>query len=288
MSQMTWDPHQLHVEDDGLPCPEVGRWAVDKYRLLHLYDQLFSTGMKNKWEQRIYIDLYASAGYGRVRGTDTLLKGSPILALNVTDPFDKYIFCEEQPELLSALRARARRAAPSADIAFVAGSCNDRVDEILAAIPRPSPSRRVLSLCLVDPFDFGMKFATLSRLSSVFIDFVVLLAIGMDASRNYDHYVDGDSPKIDEALGNVEWRERWRSVGVRRSDFRSFLADEFSRSMQSLGFIGQKLADMKLVRSDERNLPLYYLALFSKSQTAYKFWGDVLKYSTDQSGFSWE
>jgi hypothetical protein len=35
------------------------------------------------------------------------------------------------------------------------------------------------------------------------IDFVVLLAIGMDASRNYDHYVDGDSPKIDEALGNT-------------------------------------------------------------------------------------
>jgi hypothetical protein len=44
---------------------------------------------------------------------------------------------------------------------------------------------------------------------------------------------------------------------------------------------------MKLVRSDDKNLPLYYLALFSRHDTAYKFWKDVLKYSTDQSSF-WE
>ena len=40
---------------------------------------------------------------------------------------------------------------------------------------------------------------------------------------------------------------------------------------------------MKLVRSDEKNLPLYYLALFSRRQTAYKFWDQVLKYGTDQT-----
>ena len=56
----------------------------------------------------------------------------------------------------------------------------------------------------------------------------------MDANRNYDHYVDGKSPKIDEALGNAEWRD----AGGRRtqsSDFRQFLAAEFSPSMKSLG-----------------------------------------------------
>ena len=37
-----------------------------------------------------------------------------------------------------------------------------------------------------------------------------------------------------------------------------------------------------MVRSDEKNLPLYYLALFSRHETAYKFWDDVLKYGTDQ------
>lgn len=238
--------------------------------------------MKNKWDQRVYIDLYAAAGYSRVQGTRKFLKGSPIIALTATDPFDKYIFCEEREDLLDALKARVKRIAPQANVAYIPGNCDAEIEKICKEIPKASSTNKVLSLCLVDPFDFGLRFETLRRLSTVFMDFVVLLAIGMDASRNYDHYVDGDSTKIDVALGNREWRERWKATGIRRSDFRSFLADEFSKSMQSLGYLGKPLDRMKLVRSVEKNLPLYYLALFSRSETAFKFWDDVLRYSTDQ------
>jgi three-Cys-motif partner protein len=238
--------------------------------------------MKNKWDQRVYIDLYAGAGCSRIQGAKTILKGSPIIALTVRDPFDKYIFCEESPELLAALKARVERIAPGASVAFVPGSCDSEIGRICAEIPKGSSSNKVLSLCLVDPFDFGMKFETLRRLSAVFMDFVVLLAIGMDANRNYDHYVDGHSTKIDEALGNTEWREWWKAVGIRKSDFRPFLAREFSMSMESLGYLRTPLDRMKLVRSVERNLPLYYVALFSRNERAFKFWDDVLKYSTEQ------
>jgi three-Cys-motif partner protein len=278
----------LFVENDGLPCPDVRGWAETKYRLLALYDELFSMGMKNKWDQRVYIDLYAGAGFSHIQGTGKYLKGSPILALTVNSPFDKYIFCEESDELLKALKTRANRIAPKAQVAYVHGSCDSKIDQICKEIPQGSSSKKVLSLCLVDPFDFGIKFETLRKLSSVYIDFVVLLAIGMDATRNYDHYVDGNSTKVDEALGNTEWRKRWKSVGVRRSEFRQFLATEFSMSMKSLDYLEQPLDRMKLVRSDDKNLPLYYLALFSRHQTALKFWEEVLKYGTDQTGFVWE
>lgn len=277
----------LRIEDDGLVCPVVRRWAETKYRLLALYDELFSTGMKNKWEQRVYIDLYAGAGYSHIQGTAIFLKGSPVLALTVACPFDKYIFCEEHGDLLKALKARTQRIAPEADVSYIAGRCDVNVDKIRATIPKPSPQNRVLCLCLVDPFDFGMKFETLRRLSEVFMDFLVLLAIGMDANRNYDHYVEGNSTKIDEALGNTEWRGRWKTFGTRRSEFRQFLASEFSMSMELLGYLKQGTDRMKLVRSDEKNLPLYYLALFSRNSTAHRFWDDVLKYGTDQSSFDW-
>ena len=46
---------------------------------------------------------------------------------------------------------------------------------------------------------------------------MVLLAIGMDANRNYDHYVEGNSPKIDEALGNKEWRDDGKPTADRRA-----------------------------------------------------------------------
>jgi hypothetical protein len=41
---------------------------------------------------------------------------------------------------------------------------------------------------------------------------------------------------------------------------------------------------MREVRSAEKNLQLYHLALFSRSEKAFEFWDDVLKYSTDQKG----
>ncbi len=272
---------KLLAVDDGLSSPEVRRWAETKYRLVSLYDELFATGMKNKWDKRVYLDLYAGAGHSRIQGTNTILKGSPILALTVQDPFDKYIFCEADSRLMAALKTRSRRIAPNADMDFVEGQCDAEIDKICSYVPRASAGQSVLSLCFVDPFDFGIKFETLRRLSVFYIDFLVLLAIGMDANRNYDHYVEGNSPKIDEALGNTEWRERWKQK-VLRSDFRTFVAMEFAKSMQSLGYLPQELHQMKQVRSDDKNLPLYYLALFSRHETAYKFWNDVLKYGTDQ------
>ena len=124
--------------------------------------------------------------------------------------------------------------------------------------------------------------------SSVYVDFLALLAVGMDANRNYDHYVDGDNAKIDDALGNTEWRERWRNYPGGRKEFRQFLASEFATSMRSLGYLDVRLDQMKLVRSGEKNLPLYYIALFSRNAMAYKFWDQVLKYHTDQTSFTWE
>ncbi len=238
-------------------------------------------GMKNKWDQRVYIDLYAGAGLSRTPA-GKILKSSALLALNVAAPFDKYIFCERDSQLLASLEQRVKTIAPDANATFIVGDCDAHVDAICTAIPKFSLNNKVLTLCVVDPFDFGLKFATIKRLAGFYMDFVVLLAVGMDANRNYDHYVDGQSTKLDEALGNTEWRQRWKDVGVRRRDFRSFLAGEFSRSMESLGYLPQTLDQMKLVKSYEKNLPLYYLALFSKSQTAYQFWKQVLKYGTDQ------
>jgi three-Cys-motif partner protein len=118
---------EFPVEDDGLPCSEVGAWAEDKYTLVALYDELFSTGMKNKWPTRVYIDLYSGPGFVHVRDTIRMLAGSPLLALGVPDPFDKYVFCESEHVLLSALETRVSRLFPKANACFVLGDCNEKI-----------------------------------------------------------------------------------------------------------------------------------------------------------------
>ncbi|HEV2214026.1 MAG TPA: three-Cys-motif partner protein TcmP [Terracidiphilus sp.] len=276
----------MRAEDDGLTCPEVGGWAEEKYRLISLYDELFSTAMKNKWGKRVYIDLYSGAGHSRIRNTRIHLIGSPILALSVPYPFDKYIFCEGDPDKLTALRKRGEKISTSADVVYIEGSCDNRVESICNEIPNASFQRTVLSLCVVDPFDFGFKFETIRRLSQSRVDFLVLLAVWMDANRGYEHYVDGGNKKLDEALGNALWRERWSAKPRPRDEFPNFVANEFALSMSNLGYMKCGLDKMKLVRSNERNLPLYYLALFSRHVRAYQLWDQVLKYGTAQMGLS--
>jgi three-Cys-motif partner protein len=274
----------VSAHDDGLVTPEVGAWAEEKHRLVSLYSTLFSSGMKAKWSRRTYVELYAGAGYSRIRGTSKFVFGSPILALKVNDPFDKYVFCEERTNKLEALKVRAKQIAPNADVAYVQGDCNNRTSEILAEIPRGSSGDTALSLCFADPFDIGLEFETIRTLASArYVDFLVLLALGMDANRNYEHYLKEDADKVDKFLGSVSWRERWAAAPWDAVKFTRFLADEFTKSMATLGYIPPPHYTMKEVRSYEKNLALYRLALFSRHERAYKFWDQVLKYSTDQT-----
>jgi three-Cys-motif partner protein len=267
-------------QDDGLYHYEVGSWAEVKHSLVGLYDRLFSTGMKNKWDCRVYIDLYSGPGLLRIRGTDRFTFGSPIHALSVADPFDKYIFCDHNSEAIEALRARVKRDFPEVDATFISGNCDDLVEDICRAIPKFSTKFRVLSFCFVDPNDISIKFATIRRLADYLIDFLFLLALDMDANRARANYLEPDNHKIDDFLGQSDWRNKWNEPEKR--DFRRFLAEEYARQMTTLGYLPLEFEKMKQVRADDNNRPLYRLALFSKHQRAYKYWDEVLKYSDPQ------
>jgi three-Cys-motif partner protein len=244
--------------------------------------------MKDKWDKRIYIELYAGAGQSRIRDTSKIIIGSPLRALSLLDPFNRYIFCEKDPESLNALKTRVRRIAPNADVIYVPGDCNTQIDQILAAIPRGSAQNKVLTLCFVDPHDIGIKFETIRRLSDRYMDFLVLLALYMDANRNIDNYVKEESVKIDEFLGSRTWREKWKTRQMEGIAFPQFLAEEFSHSMETLTYQPQPFYKMKPVTISEMKVRLYRLALFSRHTRAYSFWDQVLKYSTDQTEIPWD
>jgi three-Cys-motif partner protein len=201
----------VDVEDDGLSRgKDVGKWAEEKHALVSFHAKLFSTGMKDKWDERVYIELYAGSGHSKIKDTSRIIEGSPLQAPALEHPLDNYIFCEINPRALEALRVRVERVAPSAKVAFIQGDCNQRISEILAEIPAHSIGHRVLSLCFVDPYDMGIKFETLRRLSDKYVDFLVLLALYMDANRNYQNYIEEEAVKIDEFLGSRTWRDEWK------------------------------------------------------------------------------
>ena len=90
--------------------PEVGNWSDHKYALLANYCGIFTGGMQGKWNL-VYIDLFAGAGYARIRETGSITRTSALLALTTKKPYDVYLINELDSERYSALVQRCQRHA---------------------------------------------------------------------------------------------------------------------------------------------------------------------------------
>ncbi|MEK9137529.1 MAG: three-Cys-motif partner protein TcmP [Bacteroidota bacterium] len=272
------EPQAEYLPEDGLVTPPVGAWAEYKYRFIGFYNRIFSTGMKERWDKRVYIDLFAGAGRARTKKTNKIVLTSPLIALSVPDKYDRYIFCDNDERNLDALQQRVRRDYPEVDVHFVLGDCNKKVDEIIGLMPQYSKTNKVLSFCFVDPFSLKIDFETIQTLSQYFADFLILLALAMDANRNEARYAAENNETIDKFLGLSDWRERWKLTSRKDTSFRRFLAQEYAGQMIKLRYLDESLSSMIEVRSDDRNLPLYHLAFFSRHERGYKFWQEAKHY----------
>ena len=272
----------IYVDNDGLDTPDVGIWALEKYQLLGGYCNIFTKGMRSKWNNLVYIDLYASAGYSQIRETHQLVKSSALIALSIPTKFDKYIFCEENPVLFDVLSHRIQREKVNNATDLFLGDCNNKIQEIKNSIPRYSPSNTVLTFCFIDPFDLKIKFETVRYLASDLTDFLILQAFHMDANRNFRTYISRNNYKITNYLGRDDWRNIWETSGCLPKDFVKFLADQYDANMKELGY---KTAIRHPIKLPIKNVPLYYLTFYSKHERGLDFFKKVDDYTTDQLNF---
>lgn len=270
------------LEDDGLITPEVGDWGEAKYRLVRLYAELFTKATKGKWDRRVYIDLFSGSGHARIKSTSKIVPTSPLLVLGNADKFDRYIFCELDPEKLSALEVRVKRSYPGVDAHFIPGDTNKNLGEITSRIPQHRQGFKVLSFCFVDPYGIdNLSFETVRRLSERFVDFMVLIPSGMDANRNVAKYSKEENSKISKFLGVPDWRTEW-TKSEDKHNFEWFVRDQFGKQMAALKYIYEGSEDMKAVRLGVQNVLLYHLAFFSRSDLGKKLWKQACKYTDDQ------
>jgi three-Cys-motif partner protein len=241
----------------------------------------FARSMKNKWEQRICIDLFSGSGRARLRDSRRIVPASPLLALGITDTFDRYIFCDLDEANISALKARVAREYPTRDVRYVPGDSNANVKQILKLIPAYSAESRVLTFCFVDPLKIkNLKFETIKQLAAGkrSIDFLVLIPSGMDAQRNIRH----DNTLNADFLDNPSWRDEWNNEKQRRRGFGSFFVDQFGAAMERIGFRWEGVPSTRIIKN-ETNSPMYHLAFFSRAALAGRFWDDCKKYTRTQA-----
>ncbi len=272
-----FDPIE-YVREDGLIIPDVGIWGLEKYKLQGAYCDIFTSGMRKKWEELVYIDLFAGAGFANIRDENRNVKSSSLIAASIPHKFTKYILCEQDEEKMNALKHRFNVNYPNLNADFICGDSNEMVDEIIDKIPK---SNSALRFCFVDPFSLNLNFETIKKISQIGrVDFLILLALQMGGKRNFHNYIKDESSRIDEFIGNNEWRTPFRNGEISQDNLVKFLADSYDSNMSKLGYVVDP--KLKYPVKNKSNLPLYYLAFYSKNPQGNNFYKSIERYQTVQ------
>jgi|TARA_R110000744_G_scaffold203232_1_gene322108 three-Cys-motif partner protein len=271
---------QIEVKNDGLYTPIVREWSLEKYQLVGSYCDIFTNGMKFKWDQLVYIDLFAGAGHATIKESKKNYLNSAFTAMSIPVPFTKYILCEKDEKRFNALSERVKRDFSHLNVELIKGDSNKNVQKVINAIPPFKKGNTLLPFCFVDPYSLNLNFSTIRALGSTLMDFLILQALHMDANRNIETYLKDKNTKIADYLGKSNWRELLEENGAYKNNFVKFLADQYQEQMYQIGY--QKTKHMHHIRSNQKNLPLYYLAFYSKNPRGIDFFKKIQGYVKPQ------
>ena len=156
---MARNKESILIASDGKPAIPLGAWFMDKLHYLKEYCEIFSTGMKNKWGHRIYIDLFSGPGICIAEDTGIEQHGSPLIALNCKTPFTQYYFIDANKDFIETLGYRAQSY--QNNINFINKDCNCAIDEILQKVPKTD----ALFFTFIDPYNFEIEFNSIKKLT---------------------------------------------------------------------------------------------------------------------------
>ncbi|MEM9662058.1 MAG: three-Cys-motif partner protein TcmP [Planctomycetota bacterium] len=259
---------RIVATEDGLVLPTVCPWAKRKYHFLSRFLDIFTTAMRSKFERLVFVDLFAAAGFARIRDTDEIVETSSVIAANLRFPFSQIVALELDDKNAAALRERlSRRQQPQPPV-IINGDTNDRIGDATALVQ----GNRVLCVTLADPFSLAaLRFETLEVLSTIHSDLVVLLPDGMDAIRNMrTYYNDNPNSSLDEFMGESGWREL---IQEPQRDTHEALRLRFEDRLRQIGY---KHFDMtRFVNPGGQRM--YSLVFASRHELGLKFWREANK-----------
>lgn len=261
----------IPAPDDGLPVQCVGPWSQEKHEILGKY--LAGSGGPRRGYLpppigrgggAAFVDLFAGPGRARVRTSGRLVDGSPLIALKQPVGFTRLVLCELDAENVSTLRTRT--ASARVPVTIVPGDCNEKVADVVAAIPKAG-----LNVALVDPYGLeGLRFETIARLAHFQrMDLVLFFPIG-EIRRNLERYRARYTALLNRTLGSEDWQKAVRGT---RDVFK--LIPFFQRQLQGLGYSAEQVrtAEMK----SDTNVPLYHLVFASKHPRGSAIWKSITK-----------
>lgn len=161
---------------------EVGPWAEQKLAALASYLNYYTTVLKNQaWCRTIYLDAFAGGGKASLRSITKnppgetplwdderpaeqtqIVVGSPRRALDLTNPFDRYVFVDADPKRVDQLNRLQSEYEGRRQIDVRQGSAEEQISWLLGQNISKKAHRGVAFL---DPFGAHLPWASVQALA---------------------------------------------------------------------------------------------------------------------------
>jgi three-Cys-motif partner protein len=230
---------------------------------------------KKKWVGLHYIDLCAGAGIQRLKGSNQLEWGSPLLAAQAKRRFDGLHLCEKSKKKCDALRERLKQFKQPADPQLVVGDANRNVTKIVNVIPVGA-----LSLAFLDPNGLHLHFSTVQALAARKSDLIIFFPDRLDALRNWASYRKNRESNLDHFLGtDVDWRSAFDQAPTDKLP--EVLRRLYENKLRTLGY-----TNFESERICAYGNPLYLLIFCTRHAAGLDIWRGVsMKKPDDQRTF---
>jgi three-Cys-motif partner protein len=191
----------------GLKIDEVGYWTEIKLSILDEYAKPYNQILHAHRLKTIYIDGFAGAGHHRAKGSDRVIEGSPVRALNVQPQFDFLHFIDVNKARVEELR---RLAAGRSNVKVHRGDCNRIL--VRDILPTVSYERYERALCILDPYGLHldwkvMKMAGESEATEIFLNFPVMDMQMNVFWANPDRVSIASQRRMTRFWGDESWRD---------------------------------------------------------------------------------
>ncbi|KJK04620.1 hypothetical protein UB44_03330 [Burkholderiaceae bacterium 26] len=221
-----------------------GEWTEQKLvalrKYLEAYRKIFTANAKARYYRTVYIDAFAGTGERsdkpHMPPNQSLLdavvteeplstflhKGSARIALELSSPFDEYVFVDKNPAHTAELSAMVER-----DFPHLVDRCKiytadgaEVLHEQLAYGKDWSKTRAVLFL---DPYGMSIHWDLIARIAKTkAIDMWLLFPLGQGINRllSKDHLpMPAHEAKLTAVLGTDAWKQRFYSTHVQTDLF---------------------------------------------------------------------
>src|SRR5262249_39824995 len=207
--------------------PIVGPWAKQKVTALERYLDFYTKVLKNQRWRTIYVDAFAGGGRAEIRseakraasgpmlfleegeidaGQRELIDGSPRVALDVANPFSRYVFIDPDAGRAAELDALRQEYKGKRAIEVLRTRAEEGIEWLIAQRISPSTHRGIVFL---DPFGAALNWSSIQKLADTrLFEVVINFALSMAIHRMLPN--SGDVPerwseRLDAYFGTHEW-----------------------------------------------------------------------------------